>query len=134
MLPDINDDLQRDFHYTTLPGRSHRIDFKNGVISGYVDGIEAVKQSVYLILSTERTEFEIYSWDYGVEVQPNLGLPMELVQTRIKNTIIDALMQDDRIKGVNSFAFTEKNKNQLRVTFVVISTEGPIETGWTFAL
>lgn len=131
MLPDYNDDLQADFAFTQLPGRTYRIDFNTNTITGSLDGIEAVKQAIFLILSSERTQYEIYSWNYGVEINRLIGQPPELVQARLENTITDALMQDDRIMSVLGFEFTQEG-HKTHVTFMVGTSEGEIETGWTF--
>lgn len=131
MLPDYNEDLQADFEFAQLPGRTYRIDYNTNTITGSVDGEESVKQAIFLILSAERTQYEIYSWDYGVEVKRLIGLPQELVQARLENTITDALMQDDRITAVTNFQFTQEGK-KTHVTFTVGTSEGNIETGWTF--
>lgn len=131
MLPDVTDDLQQDFTETRLPGLTYRIDFHANSIKGLLDGKEAVKQAVLLALSSERTQCEIYSWDYGVEVSPLFGLPPILVQARLENTITDALMQDDRVTAVKNFVFVQE-KGKTHVTFTVQTSEEDIETGWTF--
>ena len=131
MHPETNDILQNDFAFFQLPGRTYRLDFNKNKITGFVDGIEAVKQTIFSILNTERMQYEIYSWNYGVEIKEQIGKPVELIQTRVKNTIIDALMQDDRINSVTGFEFEVKDM-KMHVTFTVGSSEGEIETGWTF--
>jgi len=131
MVPDVKDYLEQDFTFATVPGRTYRLDPKAGAVKGHVDGLEAVKQAIYLTLSTERTEFEIYSWNYGVEIKNLIGQPIELVCARIENTITDALMQDDRITSVVDFAFS-REPGKLLATFTVGTSEGDIETGWTF--
>lgn len=131
MIPDVKDYLHQDFTYKSTPGKTYRLDPKTGVVKGTVDGLEAVKQAIFLILSTERTEYEIYSWNYGVEVKNLIGLPVDLVCARIENTITDALMQDDRITSVADFSFSVE-KEKVNVTFAVGTSEGDIETGWTF--
>ena len=37
-------------------------------IQGTVDDLDAVIQTIYKILNTERYEYEIYSWDFGIEL------------------------------------------------------------------
>lgn len=96
-------------------------------INGYVDDIEAVKQAIYLILSTERYEYIIYSWDYGVELVDLYGQPMPYVISELERRIIEALTQDDRIEDVTNFEF-EKNGKRLYTTFTVVTTVGEIPT------
>ena len=131
MLPDFGDDLKRDFTFTRIPGRTYRLDFKGKSIAGFVDGIEAVRQSVYSILNSERMQYEIYSWNYGVEVKDLAGRPAGLIQAELERTVTDALMQDDRIISVSDFEFESEN-NKTHVSFTIGSSMGEIETGWTF--
>lgn len=131
MLPDFGDDLKRDFTFTEIPGKTYGLDFKENCIRGFADGLEAVRQSIYSILNSERMQYEIYSWDYGVEVKDLAGLPPELIQVRLERTITDALMQDDRIISVSDFKFTAE-KSKTHVTFKAGSSMGEIETGWIF--
>ena len=48
---DLIDD---DFDYVEQTSNTYAIDYENNRIVGYVDGIEAVKQAIYLILQTEK--------------------------------------------------------------------------------
>lgn len=96
-------------------------------VSGYTDGIDALKQTIYFILGTERYEYLIYSWDYGIELQDLFGKPMPYVIAEIKRRITEALTMDDRITDVVDFQF-ERNRELLHVTFSVVSTLGNIPT------
>lgn len=94
-------------------------------INGYVDEIDAVIQAVYLILSTERYEFLIYSWDYGVELLDLFGKPLSYVMAALPRRIKEALTQDDRIDDVTDFEF-EKTGSALHTKFTVVSNVGNI--------
>ena len=96
-------------------------------ISGYVDGIDAVIQTVYFILSTERFKYTIYSWDYGVELVDLFGQPMPYVMAELPERITEALTQDNRIESVTDFEF-ERHGRQLRVTFSIVTNIGNIST------
>lgn len=96
-------------------------------VSGYTDGIDALKQTIYFILGTERYEYLIYSWDYGIELQDLFGKPIPYVIAEIKRRITEALTMDDRITDVVDFQF-ERNREVLHVTFSVVSTLGNIPT------
>lgn len=92
-------------------------------INGNVDDLESVKQAVYLILGTERYQFPIYSWDYGVELIDLFGKPMPYVMSELPRRIKDALIQDNRIEDVVNFEF-EVNGNKLHTTFTVVTNLG----------
>ena len=94
-------------------------------INGYVDGLEAIAQAVYLILSTERYQFIIYSWDYGTEFVDLIGQPMPYVMSELPRRIREALTQDDRIDDVKDFEFNPNGK-RLHTTFTVVSNVGNI--------
>lgn len=103
--------------------RTYRIDWEKGRIVGFVDGLEAVKQAVYLILHTERYEHLIYSTDYGSELKGLIGKDQLFVQSEIKRRVREALMQDDRIEDVTNFDF-QFNEDTVTVRFTVVTTFG----------
>lgn len=96
-------------------------------LSGYVDGLEAVAQTVYITLSTERYKFIIYSWDHGIELVDLFGKPIPYVISELPRRIKDALIQDDRITDVVDFKF-EKNGKRLHTSFTVLTDIGKIST------
>lgn len=126
MVPD-NEVLLPDIEETTYPDLTYKINIDKNRISDYVDELDAVIQAIYLILNTERYEYLIYSWDYGIELLDLYGMPMPYVISEIKRRVEDALTQDDRIDSVSDFTF-EKNGTKLHVTFTVNSTFGDVET------
>ena len=67
MIPVVDDELLT-LEDETQPSLTYALDAENGRIRGKVDGLEAVKQAVYLVLSTERFAHLIYSWNYGAEL------------------------------------------------------------------
>lgn len=121
MLPKTGDLLKQDFSVTELPSKTFKLDGSR--ITGFVDGIEAVKQAAYCILSTERFDWLIYSWNYGAELKDLYGRPMPLVKARIKRRIQEALIQDKRITGVDSFSFQTKGR-KLFTAFTVHTKMG----------
>ena len=131
MIPSI-EILSVDIAETTYPNRTYHIvdgdeDSSLTRINGYVDDLEAIKQAVYLILSTERYEYLIYSWDYGIELIDLYGKPMPYVMSELQRRIEEALTMDDRIETVTDFEF-EKNGKKLHTTFTVVTTLGNLTT------
>lgn len=103
--------------------KDYRMDINKKMVAGTVNALEAVKQSAYKILNTERYENIIYSWNYGVELKDLFGMPMSYVQPEIKRRFEEALMQDDRIKEVSDFTFNVKG-NELSVSLIVTCDYG----------
>lgn len=125
MIPNVNDELLT-LEEVAQPSLTYALDIENGRVRGKTDGLEALKQAVYLILSTERYVNLIYSWNYGVELDGLIGQPKEYAIPEIKRRITEALTQDDRISAVDNFTF-EKAKNAVHVTFTVHSDLGELE-------
>lgn len=116
MLPETGDILKQDFTIQRQPSETYCLE--DGRIRGYTDGLKAVEQTVFCILNTERFEQIIYSWNYGVEFRALYGESMEVVKSRIKKRIREALTQDDRIRDVGAFSFSREGKT-LSVSFTV---------------
>lgn len=125
MIPQNGDDLRQDFVFTTLPSRTLKMDHDWKTITGTIDQIQAVEQAVFLILTTERYQWLIFSWDYGVELQNLIGKDPEYCIPEIERRIREALLQDDRITAVENFQF-EVNKKKVLTTFTVFSIYGNI--------
>lgn len=126
MIPNI-EVLTQEITEQVYPTRTYNIVVDKDRISGYTDELGAIMQAVYLMLSTERYQYPIYSWDYGVELIDLIGKPMPYVMSELPRRITEALTQDDRIEDVVDFEFETKGK-QLHVTFTVVSTMGNIPT------
>lgn len=89
----------------------------------YLEGIEALKQSVSLALETPRYAHLIYSFDYGSELLTLFGHSNELVQTEGVRLIKEALLVDERIKSVDNFKFNF-SADSVEVSFEVRSKFG----------
>lgn len=134
MLPtDYNDDLVQDFEIETQPSRTYALRFDGYPSSGSkLDGVEAMKQAIFLALQTERFRYAIYSWNYGIELENLIGESMTpYLQSRVAKSIEDALLADDRVLSVDSFMFV-KSYHSLLVCFTAKTTEGDIESELEF--
>ncbi|MGV8153434.1 MAG: DUF2634 domain-containing protein [Alkaliphilus sp.] len=120
-------DLEHDFEIVEQPSSTYRLNIERNNVAGLTDKLEAVKQAIYLILSVERFEHSIYSWNYGVELVDLVGKPMPFVIPELKRRIVEALTQDGRIAEVNNFKF-KIEKRKLCVAFTVRTVFGDIET------
>ena len=132
MIPNI-DILQTEITETTYQNKTYKVIIDAGRISGYTDDLDAVRQAVYLILSTERYQCPIYSWDYGVELLDLIGKPMPYVIAELPRRIKEALITDNRITDVTDFNFNQQGK-QLNVAFTVKTSVGNISTSLEVAV
>lgn len=109
------------------PSKTYKIDFTNNRIAGFLDGIDALNQSIIKILSTERYQKIIYNSDYGVEFQHiiNGNYTESFIKTEIERTIKEALKTDNRILSVENFEFNFGN-DYINVKFDINSIFGEI--------
>lgn len=127
LTPNTNN-FNAEFETEELRNKTYKIDLKENRIIGMVDDIEAVEQSIYKILHTERFSSLIYSWDYGVEFQNLIGKDYDFILGDLQRRIEEALFQDDRIKSVDNFKVNRKEKNSIVASFIVVSKYGIIPT------
>lgn len=126
MIPSTNSILTVDLQMLTQPSKQHRMQLDGNRIKGTCEGIEALKQTIYKILNTERYAYIIYSWNYGIELMDLYGKPVLLVCAEAERRIKDALSVDDRITGVDSFEFDTSVRKIVSVSFTVHSVYGDI--------
>ncbi|WP_217563076.1 DUF2634 domain-containing protein [Paenibacillus sp. GbtcB18] len=108
------------------PSRTFRVDFASKRITGMIDGLEAIKQTVFNILSTERYEYLIHSFDYGSELAGLSGADPLMLQSELKRRVTEALTQDDRITGVSDFQF-DFNDDVALISFRVYTIYGALD-------
>lgn len=112
--------------YDTYAHKTYHIDPKRGRITGVCDGLEAVRQAIYKILSTIRYDYIIYTDNYGTRLIDYMGELTPLVWGDIEAQIRRGLMYDDRINRVYDFTFEERGR-VLYVTFLVDTDMGTVE-------
>lgn len=132
MLPKQEIDLQVNYTEVKQPNRTYRLVLDSMRVSGQTDGIEAIKQAIFKILSTERYQHEIYSWNYGVELADLWGRPTTYVLPELKRRITEALTWDDRIETVTDFAFDVQG-GVIHMAFTVHTVAGAIDAEWSVA-
>lgn len=126
MIPQTNTLLNQDFTIASLPTNTFQMHLDTDTIYGFTDEKPAMEQAIYLILSTERYQWLIHSWNYGVELLDLFGQPVSFVLPELKRRIAEALLQDDRITGVDNFQF-ETQGGRVHTTFTAHTIFGEIE-------
>lgn len=127
MLPNVNDLLTTELEVEMLPSKNYKMKISEKHIIGYNDELEAMKQTIYKILNTNRYQYQIYSWNYGLELNGLLGEPVNYVCAELQRRIIEALIQDDRIESVDNFEFELIAKNAINTSFTVHTVYGDVE-------
>ncbi len=127
MIPSYNEFFEQDFEIEEQPAKTYKMNRTNNTVRGYCDDLEAVKQAIYKILLTERYQYAMYSWDYGIELLDLFGEPVSYVCPELERRITEALMWDDRIQSVDNFKFEVKEKSKILATFTVHTIFGDTE-------
>lgn len=82
-------------------------------IQGFADGLDALRQTIFHMLGTEQFEYPIYTLDYGFRTDDLIGKPREYVEAELQRRIRECLLTDDRITGVDNFAFSTDGDEML---------------------
>jgi len=123
MIPDALIDV--DLTVTEGKEISKAYKLSSDKIQGFVDDLEALQQAIYKVLSTEKYEYPIYSFSYGIELESLIGKDPIYVQIELKRRIQECLLQDERITSVDNFNFLITGDEML-CTFNVTSIYGEI--------
>lgn len=127
---DIEDVSIINFDVRQEPSKTFKLNIEKSKIDGICDDVEALKQTIFLILNTERYQHLIYSWNYGVELNDLIGEPISFVIPELERRIKEALIQDDRIENVDNFEF-ENIKGKVNCKFISIpNMEISKQRGW----
>lgn len=126
---ELDEDLEQDFGIEADPSYTYAMclnddETKDHTFVGKVDDTEAVEQAILKILNTERYESEIYSSDYGVELQDLFGKSMTYCMSEVEGRISEALLADDRIESVDNFTVERSGRRSIHVSFTITLAHG----------
>lgn len=124
MIPSTTGFLNENFEIEEQPGKTYKMDLTGNTVRGFCDEIDAVKQAVFRILQTERYQYIIYSWNYGIETLDLYGEPVTWVCPELERRIKEALAMDSRIISVDGFEHDLSVKGTVHTTFTVHSIYG----------
>ncbi|HEL2754054.1 TPA: DUF2634 domain-containing protein [Clostridioides difficile] len=123
---DIEDVSIINFDVRQEPSKTFKLNIEKNRVDGICDDVEALKQTIFLILNTERYQHLIYSWNYGVELNDLIGEPISYVISELERRITEALIQDDRIENIDNFEF-QNIKGKVQCRFSVHTKYGNIK-------
>lgn len=105
MIPETSysPEVLQEVTVTRQPSLGWGVDFEKQKITGFVDTAEAVKQAIYLILTTERYSKPIYTWNYGMETNDLYQQNKYIIIPQLQKRVYEALYQDDRIINISNF-------------------------------
>lgn len=128
MIPSANSFLEQDFEIEEQPTKTYMMNVDNGTVRGFTDKLEAIKQAIYKILNTERYQYIMYSWNYGIELLDLYGEPVSYVCPELERRITEALTWDDRIQSVDNFEFNMIQKGVIHVSFTAHTVYGDVQS------
>lgn len=126
MIPATGGFLEQDFDVSEQPDMTYRMIIQDEEVSGFADGIEAVKQSVFRMLNTERYKYVIYPWWYGIETMDLYGEPVTYVCPELERRVHEALAVDARVLDVTDFEYDLGTKGVVHASFTVRTVYGEI--------
>jgi hypothetical protein len=116
-----------------MPTYTYRYNIKSQRIIGYTDKQEAMRQAIYKIVFTERYQWAIYSWNYGIELADLFGKPTTYCVPEIERRVKEALEWDDRIDFVDSFEFRTEKKSVIYCKFTAHTIFGDVDADFEVA-
>lgn len=127
MIPSESAFFEDDFEIEQQPTYTYKMNFEDDSVCGFTDEQEAMKQAIYKILMTERYQYPMYSWDYGIETLDLYGEPVSYVCPELERRITEALLCDERIESVSDFEFDTSQKGIIKALFAVHTVFGDIQ-------
>ncbi len=126
LLPNTSLNEVTEFKIKNQPNKTYKMLIEDEKILGNTDDLAAIEQACYKILNTERYQYVIYSWNYGIELQDLFGKPIPYVFSELPRRIREALIQDDRVSDVTNFDLSNQKGNVL-AKFEVVTEKGIIK-------
>ena len=110
-----------DVEVEDLPTNTFLVD--NEQVAGMNDGLEAMRQAVEIILNVDRFDYQIYTSNFGVELDDLIGESSDYIESVFPGRIRDAFSIDDRILREENYTFTTVG-DTMTITFDVVTVFG----------
>ena len=123
MIPQELKDL--DISLTEVEESTRTYKLSSDKVQGFINELEALQQAIYKVLNTEKYEYSIYSFDYGIEIENLIGKDINYVKVELKRRIQECLLHDGRIESVSNFQYSLSG-DILTCTFDVVSIYGEL--------
>lgn len=103
--------------------RTYKVIDREFNVEGHTDELEALRQSLEKELNTERYEYLIYGFNYGIDLESLLGKDHLYVRAELKRRVDECIMKDDRVLSVENPVVKTKG-DEISYTCDVISIYG----------
>ncbi len=118
--------LDTEIRYTDYPTNTFIIDWNSRQIKGMDAGLAAMRQAIEIILACERFKWQIYSSNFGSELEELPGESFAFLEAEIPRRIKDAFSADKRILDTQNWAFQNNGDGSMSVFFDVITVFGTV--------
>ena len=126
-MPTLPEGGLTGIQFTRQPSRTWYLDQTTGRIRGAADGLAAVRQAAEIILNVERFRWQIYQSYSGMQWDGLIGQDPGYVALELQRRITEALMMDDRVRGISEFSYAVSD-DTLTASFTVQTVYGDTET------
>lgn len=109
--------------------REYGVDFETGQLTGeIVEGLEAVKVWAWLALKSARYRYDVYSWEYGCEVESLIGQgnSKDYLESETRRMVEECLLVNPHILGVAEFD-CQVSHEMLVLSFTMETDMGEVE-------
>ncbi len=107
-----------------IPTNTFIIDWVSRQVIGMDDGLAAMRQAVDIILNTERFRWQIFSSNFGTELDGLPGEEYDYIVSEIPRRVSEAFSADDRILSAENFVFKDNGDGTMGCTFDVMTVFG----------
>lgn len=128
ILPDHNTiSIETEIIYADYPTYTYKVDHITNRIRGMTDELDAMVQVVEIILQVERYYFQIYTANFGVNLNNLIGEEYGFVTSELKRRINDAFIPDNRIVRTSNWIFGPLDQSDgMAVSFIVHTVYGDV--------
>ena len=118
--------LSTEIEYVDRPTNTYIIDWSSKQIRGMDAGLAAMRQAVEIILACERYKWQIYTSNFGSELEDLPGEDFALLEAEIPRRINDAFSVDNRILETQNWTFKDNGDGSMTVSFNVVTVFGSV--------
>ncbi len=123
----FDDDLDIDWYSLCKErDRNYTMNIHKEYIEGVSSDIESMRQVIFKILNTEKNNYLIYTPEYGIDLSDLFGESINYVKGEVESRVKEALLKDNRITDVHSFAFESNKRGVLEANFIVDTKYGEV--------
>lgn len=126
-LPQSDLDFTQGIVFEDQPSLTWIADPITHRLRGRGDNYEAVCQAVEVIVRVERFHWQIYTPNFGTDLEGLLGHDPGFVASELQRRLSDAFLPDNRILGISEFSYTFQ-ETALTAQVTVNTVFGPVQT------